>query len=287
MSLMRIDALLLEAADALAHAGIDQPDLDARLLLQYVTGLTRSQLMLQGGKLADEQTAAQYRRIIRQRAQRIPLQHLTGSQEFWSLDFKVSPAVLIPRPETEFLIEQVFRTCADATITTALDLCTGSGVIAVVLAKELGCSVVAVDISPAALEIAAYNINRHKVADHIQLVCGDLLTAVHRGWPFDLLVSNPPYVAEEEIDRLEPEVSRSEPRLALSGGPGGIQCLERIAAEAFMYLRPGGWVFVEIGADQKDAVIRLFSTTPPHYDQVRVINDWTGRPRVLEARRIP
>lgn len=284
---MRIDDLLAEAAAELARAGVDQPELDARLLLQHVAGYTRSQVVLYGAEPADEQVAGHFRRIVRQRAQRIPLQYLTGAQEFWSLDFKVSPAVLIPRPETEFLLEQVLQICIGTGVTRALDLCTGSGVIAVVLAKELDCSVVAVDISPEALAIAACNISRHGVADHIQLVCGDLLTAVERSRPFDLLVSNPPYVAEEEIDRLQPEVGLAEPRLALSGGPGGMRCLERIAAEAFVYLRPGGWLFVEIGADQGEAVKTLFCSRSSSYDQVGVINDWTDRPRVLQARRKP
>lgn len=285
MPLMRIDDLLADAAGELARAGIEQPDLDARLLFQYVTGYTRSQLVLYGGEPVDEQIAGQFRWIIEQRAQRIPLQYLTGSQEFWSLDFKVSPAVLIPRPETEFLLDQVVQTCAGTGVTRALDLCTGSGVIAVVLAKELACKVVAVDISLSALAIAACNITRHGVADLIQLVCGDLLTPLDRSHPFDLLVSNPPYVAEEEIDQLQPEVGLAEPRLALSGGRGGMQSIERIAAEAFAFLRPGGWLFIEIGADQGPAVATLFGSKTTPYDQVGVINDWTGRPRVLQARR--
>lgn len=287
MPLMRIDDLLAEAADELARAGVEQPELDARLLLQYLTGRTRSQLLLYGEEPMDVQTACHFRRIIQQRAQRIPLQYLTGSQEFWSLEFKVSPAVLIPRPETEFLLDQVLRNCAGIGVTRALDLCTGSGVIAVVLAKELACKVVAVDISPEALAIAASNVNRHGVADRIQLVCGDLLTPLDRSRPFDLLVSNPPYVSEEEIDQLQPEVGLAEPRLALSGGPGGMQCIERIAAEASAFLRPGGWLFMEIGADQGAAATTLFDSNKTSYDQVRVVNDWTGRPRVLQARRKP
>lgn len=284
---MRLDDLLAEAGNTLAQVGIDQPELDARLLLQYLTGATRSHLLLHGEVPVDAQTAAHYRSIIQQRAQRIPLQYLTGSQEFWSLDFKVSPAVLIPRQETEFLLEEVVRVCASAGVTRALDLCTGSGVIAVVLAKEFNCPVVALDISVAALEIAAFNIARHGLTDRIQLVCSDLLTAVHQNQPFDLLVSNPPYVAEEDIDYLQPEVGQAEPKLALSGGPGGMQYLERIAASAFAYLCPGGRLFVEIGADQAGAVFTLFCSKASHYDQVGIINDWSGRPRVLQARRIP
>ncbi|QQG64368.1 peptide chain release factor N(5)-glutamine methyltransferase [Desulfobulbus oligotrophicus] len=281
----RLDVLLSEAVDALARAGIDQPEIDARLLLQHVTDQTRSQLVLHGHECADEETVAHYRTIIQQRAQRIPLQYLIGFQEFWSLDFKVTSAVLIPRPETEFLLEQVVRIYADKGVCRALDLCTGSGVIAIVLAKELGCSVTATDISTAALEIAAFNCKKHDVTHQVQLICSDLFTAMHCGRPFDLIVSNPPYIAEEEMDRLQPEVRHGEPYLALSGGVGGLQCLERIAAEAVCFLRPGGRLFVEIGADQKEAVMRMFCANTSHYEEVKVLNDWADRPRVLQARR--
>jgi len=281
---MRIDTLLADAARQLTRAGIADGALDARLLLQHLTGLTRSQLVLRADQALDEPTVARYLDLVAQRSRRIPLQYLTGSQEFWSLDFAVSPAVLIPRPETEFLLEQVVRTCAGTPIVRALDLCTGSGVIAVVLARELGCTVVAADISAAALRVATANFARHGLTDRVLPVVSDLFAGLDRHHPFDCIVSNPPYVAEEEIDRLEPEVALAEPRLALSGGPGGMQCLERIAVEARAFLRPGGWLFVEIGADQGEAVATLFRSTIPGYGEVRVIDDWAGRPRVLRAR---
>lgn len=277
--------MLSEAVSELEKAGIDQPEVDARLLLQHVTDFSRSQLVLRGPEYVDEQTTDCYRRLIQQRIQRIPLQYLIGFQEFWSLDFKVTPAVLIPRPETEFLLEQVVRVCSEEQVSSALDLCTGSGVIAVVLARELNCSVTAVDISAAALEIAAFNCNRHKVSHQVQLICSDLFTAVRYSYSFDLIVSNPPYIAEEEMAELQPEVRQSEPYLALSGGKGGLQCIERIAAEAFYFLRPGGWLFLEIGADQKESVMRMFSVRASYYDKVHVLNDWADRPRVLQARR--
>src|SRR5665647_1791574 len=221
---MNIDDLLAASALQLSSAGIEDASLEAQLLFQHLTAMTRSRLVLQGKQSIDDCTLQQYRRLVEQRSQRIPLQHLTGSQEFWSLDFVVSPAVLIPRPETEFLLEQVFAVCSvSSEISCALDMCTGSGVIAVVLARELGCRVTAVDISEAALAVAAENLSRHQVVDRVALVCGDLFAALNTNRKFDLIVSNPPYIADEQIRHLEPEVSRAEPRLALSGGPTGLR----------------------------------------------------------------
>ena len=283
---MRIDALLAEATARLIAAGVADAALDARLLLEHVTGLRRSQMLLRADQPVDEAAAAQYRHLVARRRQRIPLQHLTGSQEFWSLDFAVSPAALIPRPETEFLLEQALATCRGAGIAHALDLCAGSGVIAVVLARELGCAVAAADISEAALRLARINSLRHRTADLVLPVCCDLFSALNPRRPFDLIVSNPPYVAEEEINGLEPEVGRAEPRLALSGGPGGMRCIERIARDAYRHLRPGGWIFVEIGDDQGEKAACLFRSNT-QYNQIQVIDDWAGRPRVLRARHEP
>jgi release factor glutamine methyltransferase len=204
------------------------------------------------------------------------------------MDFVVSPAVLIPRPETEFLLERVLAVCSrGSAVSCALDMCTGSGVIAVVLARELGCRVTAVDISEAALEIAAENISRHLATDLIALVCSDLFAALNRNRKFDVIVSNPPYIADDQIKDLEPEVNMAEPRLALSGGPTGLRLIEQIAVVAEGFLQPGGWVFLEIGADQENAVTALFEDSGRQYEQVKVIEDWSGRPRVLQARFSP
>lgn len=285
---MNIDDLLASATLQLAAAGIEDASLDARLLFQHLTTMTRSRLVLQGKQAVDEATLQQYRRLVAQRSQRIPLQHLTGTQEFWSMDFIVSPAVLIPRPETEFLLEHVFAVCSVSRANSSvLDLCTGSGVIAVVLAREFGCRVTAVDISEAALEVAAENICRHRGTDQISLVCSDLFAALNRSHKFDVIVSNPPYIAEDEIGHLEPEVSRAEPWLALSGGPTGLRIIEQIALRAEDFLQPGGWIFLEIGADQQNTVTALFKDSERQYDEVRVIDDWSGRPRVLQARYAP
>jgi release factor glutamine methyltransferase len=285
---MNIDGLIAAATLELAEAGIEDAELDARLLFQHLTAMTRTQLVLRGRQAVDQYTAEQYRHLITQRSHRIPLHYLTGFREFWSMDFVVSPAVLIPRPETEFLLEQVLAVCSSGSeVRRILDVCTGSGVIAVVLARELDSTVTAVDVSAAALAVAAQNLSRHQVADRVDLVCSDLFDALDSKKKFELIVSNPPYIAEEQIDQLEPEVGVAEPFLALSGGPGGLQIIERIAIEAEKFLQPGGWIFLEIGADQKNAVVRLFEAPERSYDEVKVINDWAGRPRVLQARYIP
>lgn len=282
---MNIDALLADAALQLAQAGIEEADLDARLLFQHLAAMTRSQLIIRGKQSVDDRTLKQYRRLIEQRSRRIPLQYLTGVQEFWSLDFIVTPAVLIPRSETEFLLEQVLTTCSLGDgISHGLDLCTGSGVIAVILAKELHCPVTAVDISEAALAVAAKNLTLHHLCEHVALVCGDLFAGLNPHRKFDLIVSNPPYIADAQIGHLEPEVAEAEPYLALSGGPTGLHIIEQIATGAEAFLNPGAWIFLEIGADQKQAVEALFRAKG--YDEVRVLNDWADRPRVLQARYI-
>jgi len=285
---MHIDELLSAAARQLARAGVCEAVLEARLLFQHLSGLNRSQLVLHCQQSVDVGMAARYQQLVAQRSQRIPLQHLTGVQEFWSLDFIVSPAVLIPRPETEFLLEQALAVFSSGRCCSqALDMCTGSGVIAVVLAKELNCPVIGVDISTPALAVALENLRRHQVTDRVRLICSDLFAGLDPNCKFDLIVSNPPYIADAEIRQLEPEVARAEPLLALSGGASGLVVIERIAVEAQKFLQPGGLILLEIGADQKKAVTALFGSPEYRYEQVRIIDDWSGRPRVLQAKYVP
>jgi len=285
---INIDELLKAAARQLTRVGVVEAELDARLLFQHLSGMSRSQLVLHGRQAVAADLAGQYQRLVDQRAQRIPLHYLTGSREFWSLDFKVSPAVLIPRPETEFLLTRALALFAPGRgCPRVLDLCTGSGVIAVVLAKEIGCPVVAVDISPPALAVAAENLRSHQLSDQVTLVGSDLFAGLNPERRFDLIVSNPPYIADEELKGLEPEVVGAEPRLALSGGLSGLEVIARIAVEAEGFLQPGGWILLEIGAEQRSAVTALFGAADRHYEAVRVIDDWSGRPRVLQARYAP
>lgn len=283
---MHITELLDEATRKLGQAGIESPQVDARLLLQYITGLSRTGLYLQGAKPVEPVEVDAFFALVRQRCRRTPLQHLLGLCEFWSMEFIITPDVLIPRPETEYVLERVLSVLGKASQGGhVLDLCTGSGVIAVVLARETGCRVTAIDISLQALVIAQKNIVKHGVAHQVMLAASDLFAGLSPHQQFDCIVSNPPYIAEQEIETLSPEVCRGEPRIALSGGESGTEVIERIAGDVHLYLKPGGWLFLEIGSDQQQAVIDIFCSTGNRYTQVDVHADWAGRPRVLQARK--
>ncbi|MGD9950371.1 MAG: peptide chain release factor N(5)-glutamine methyltransferase, partial [Desulfobulbus sp.] len=270
----RIDALLREAARQISDAGIEDSELEAQLLLQWLTSLCRSQLVLKAGEELETAMAEQYLHLIGRRCQRIPLQHLTGVQGFWSLELIVSPAVLIPRPETEFLLEQVFATVSHRPELRVLDMCTGSGAIALVLAQELSCRVVAVDLSVDALSIARRNRAKYQLEGLVELVQSDLFSGLQPAFKYDCIVSNPPYIVDAAIDFLEPEVALAEPRMALSGGEDGLAWIRRIIASASTFLRPGGWLFLEIGADQKTAVEHLFQEAGSVYEQIQVVTDY-------------
>jgi len=284
---MQVHQLLKTAASALEEAGIEESRLEAELLLQGCLGVSGSHLFLLHDQRVDSQVEQQFQHCLSRRCGREPLQYIQGSCEFWSLDFQVTPAVLIPRPETEFLLEHTLSTLARVQPQRAprhiLDLCTGSGVIAVVLAREFaGAAVTAVDCSRQALQIARKNIVCHGLAERIDLVCADLLTSFRPAVFFDLIVTNPPYVLSGDLAGLEPEVRDWEPVLALSGGKTGLDSIDRICRDAALHLQPGGWLFMEIGADIGEPVARIF-TASGRYDQVRIIRDWAGRPRVLQA----
>lgn len=281
--MIRLDDLLSLAARQLGVAGIEDAPLEAGLLFEHCSGMGRTAQLLHQGEGIDEPTQQAFLSLITRRAQRQPLQYLTGSQSFWSFDLHVSPAVLIPRPETEFLLEQVLEACMGQQIHLALDLCTGSGAIALVLAKELACQVVASDLCEEALQVARHNIRQQGFAERIALVRSDLFSGLQP--QFDLIVSNPPYIIEGEIDSLQPEVARAEPRLALSGGADGLVCIRRIIDAAPTFLRPGGWLFMEIGADQQQAVSALLHGCESSFEQIDILSDYAGRPRVARARR--
>jgi release factor glutamine methyltransferase len=282
---MQIYQLLRDAAAVLARAGVEDAGVEAELLLRHCLDLSRSGLFLRLKDFLPPEEEATFHLLLHRRCLREPLQHIIGSCEFWSMDFLVSPAVLIPRPETEFLLEQVFSTLTQEQCRPrrVLDLCTGSGVIAAVLAKELpDAEVTAADCSTDALAVARSNLLRHGLAERVQLLCADLLTAFPPAPIFDLIVSNPPYIKAGDLPTLQPEVRDWEPHLALSGGVSGMEAITSICAEAAGRLRPGSWLFLEIGADlgeETEQVLRRLG-----YEQVRVTNDWADRPRVAQGR---
>jgi len=285
-SLSVID-FLHQAAARLRHAGVEEAELEARLLLEHTLGLSHSALILAPRRTLLPEELTHLDELLAQRLTRCPLSYLTGEREFWSLDFTVSPAVLIPRPETEFLLEcalaEQHRLPPQGLV---LDLCCGSGVIAVVLARELRQvrPIIGIDLSPAALSVARGNAERHGVATRITWLCADLGDALAPAAQYALVVTNPPYVASRELAGLEPEVREHEPRLALDGGEDGLTVIRRLLRQIGPALVPGGLLFCEIGADQGTSVQALAQETKL-FDQIMVQRDWADRPRVLRLRR--
>ena len=286
---MRLQELYREAARLLEGAGIECGRLEAELLIEYCFDLSRTQFFLQADDEISSFERSRFNSLLSRRLRREPLHYITGVREFWSLDFIVSPATLIPRPETEFLITHVLTTLHnnDFKPRRILDMCSGSGVIAVVLAKELRIPVVGVDISPAALKVAALNVARHGLEDLVTFFCSDLFSAMVPAVGFDCIVANPPYVPIRERCSLQPEVKDWEPEQALFAGADGLDIIKIISSQALLFLRKGGWVFLEIGADQQESVEEIFSrqvaSTGPRYQHIAVLPDLSGRPRVLQA----
>jgi release factor glutamine methyltransferase len=280
------ESLVRDAAWRLARGGVADPERDAEVLLAHVLGADRGILHSHPERPVAAADVARYRGFIDRRARREPLQYLTGEQEFWSLPFRVTPAVLIPRPETEHLLEALL----DLTLPRAplvLDLGTGSGCLAIAAARELpGARLHASDADGAALAVARGNAARHSVLGRVTFLHGDLFVplegrGLERG--FDAIVSNPPYIPEADLAGLEPEVRDYEPRGALSPGPDGMAAHRRIAREAARWLRPGGHLLVEIGFGQEAEARALYA---PGADLVLVglRPDLAGVPRVVVAR---
>ena len=248
--------LLRWTADYFAGRGIDSPRLDAELLLAETLGLDRVGLYLNFERPLLANELAAYRERVRRRAGREPLAYLLGTAEFWSLPLKVTPDVLIPRPDTELLVEQALqRVTGPARV---LDVGTGSGALAIALAHERPeWQVTALDISPRALAVAEGNARDNGVAERITLVEGNLI-ALPSG-PFELIVANPPYIPHRELAELMPEVRDFEPHLALDGGADGLDAYRALAGQAGRVLTPGGWLLVEVGMGQAPAVQALFA----------------------------
>lgn len=261
-----------------SDAGIASARLEAQLLLAHVLQCTRTQLYMSFDKPLAEPELAAFRELIRRRLAGEPVAYLLGEHEFWGLPFHVDPSVLVPRPDTETVIEVARGLRADrAAACRVLDLCTGSGAIAVSLAKELPAArVVATDISEAAVAIARRNAERNGVADRVDVRLGDLWQPVG-GERFDLICSNPPYIASAVIPTLAAEVKR-EPRLALDGGPDGLAFYDRIVPVAREHLEPGGALVVEHGYDQADAVRARFEAAG--FQRVTLVHDLGKNPRV-------
>jgi release factor glutamine methyltransferase len=258
--------------------------MNAELLLMFTLDCDRAYLYGHPERELTNEEQARYEKALAQRSEGIPAQYITGHQEFWGMDLIVSPAVLIPRPETEHVIETVLacvgRGPSPATLRIA-DVGTGSGCIALALAKELPqAEIHATDISPAALDIARANAARHQLQNRIHFYETDLLAETEKN-TFDFVVSNPPYVGESEEDQVQLEVRKVEPRNAVFAGPTGLEVIERLVPQAREVLKPDGWLVMEISGTIAGRVQELLSS----WENVQITNDLQGIPRVASARK--
>jgi len=283
-----VGRLLAWTADYLKDHGSETARLDAEVLLAEALGCRRIELYTRFEEQPGDGPRAAFRELVRRRAAGEPVAYLVGRREFYSLSFRVTPAVLIPRPETEHLVIALLdlaRAREDAGPCAVADVGTGSGVIAVCAARHLpGCRVTAIDTGPAALAVARQNAADHGVADRIDFIQSDLFASVDGRATFDFVVSNPPYVAEGEFDRLAEEVRRFEPREALLAGPRGTEVIERLVPQAAERLRPGGYLLIEIGPTIH-AAARQVLQSEPRLELCDTIKDLARQPRVLVARK--
>ena len=284
--------LLKVTTDYLKTKGIESPRLTSDILLAHQLKTDRMTLYLNLDQPLTKSEVAGYRSLIKRRLQREPVQYITGMQEFWSLDFQVDPAVLIPRPETELLVERTIEALKDLTplekgCPRILDLGTGCGAIAVSLAKEFPKALIyATDISVAALRVAQVNAKRHEVSDRIRFLQGDLWDAFsNRPITFDAVLSNPPYIPAEDYPDLSPEIREYEPRLALDGHEGGMHFIKKIVSKAPAFINPGGWIILEMAPNQTDKALTHMGTIAAYGEKTR-IRDYSRHYRVVMAQRI-
>jgi release factor glutamine methyltransferase len=261
--------------------------MNAELLLMFTLGCDRAYLHAHPERELTSEEGELYDRALGERSRGVPAQYITGHQEFWGMDFIVTPAVLIPRPETEHVVETVLELTrtgsplAPASSVRIVDVGTGSGCIALALAKELPqAEIDATDVSPAAVEVARANAARHQLEQRVQFHCTDLLN----GFPpssVDIVVSNPPYVGESEADQVQLEVRKFEPRNAVFAGPTGVEVIERLIPQAQAALRPGGWLVLEISG----SIVHHVSPLLNSWEEVCVALDLQSLPRVVRARK--
>ena len=268
-----------EGRRILAEAGIEEADLDARLLLEHICHTNRNDLLVHGDRDVDNCQTTEYLQWIEKRSERIPLQHLTGTQDFMGLTFKVSDKVLIPRQDTEILVEEVLRELHDGM--RVLDMCTGSGCILISqLHYSNDCEGVGADISEDALEVARENAEQilgESRGQDVSLIHSDLFENIEG--KFDIIVSNPPYIRTEVIDTLMPEVKEHEPFGALDGKEDGLYFYDKIIKECRSFLQRGGMLFVEIGYDQAADVSRMMEEVG--FQEINVVQDYAGLDRVV------
>lgn len=260
---------------------IENPRLEAEILLSKVLGLTRVQLYTRFDQPLQDEELKNYKAFIQRRIKREPLAYIVGSKEFYSRDFRVTPDVLIPRPETEMLIDEAISFAKDRETLQMVDLGTGSGCIAITLALEIPNSLVwAIDSSEKALEVTKKNVEKYQLQERVRMIHADILK---EEWfkeisPFDLIVSNPPYISSDEIEKLAPEI-QFEPRTALDGGKEGFDYYQTMIPSSFLHLKKGGIALFEIGFDQEKKIRELLEKTGNDNFEIKL--DLAGHPRVV------
>jgi release factor glutamine methyltransferase len=302
-----IQKLLNWVTEYLKNKGVDVPRLSAELLLSHVLGLKRIELYTQFNKAVEPEQLSQLRELVKRASGHEPIAYLTGKHEFYSIEFEVTKDCLIPRPETELLVEHAIEFLRTRSGNQYVcDLCTGSCCVAIALARNFAnCRVVATDISDAALEVAARNINKHELGGRIKILRGDLFEPIIPGLPvqrsepvrrsesedgsevggpakFDLIVCNPPYVSEPEFEKLARNVKDFEPKLALAAGSDGLDIIKRVITGTTQFLKPASALMLEIGNTQGPAVRKLLDATG-HFDAITIEKDYQKLDRLAIA----
>ena len=277
---MQLKQALSSAIERLEASDVGSPRMNAEVLLMFVLGVNRAYLYAHPELELTSEDEARYDEVLAQRATGMPSQYITGHQEFWGLDFVVSPAVLIPRPETEHLVETALELARGTVRPKLVDVGTGSGCVALALAHELkSAEVYAVDVSADALEIARANAARLRLDGRVRFMQSNVLEALAGTHDFDFVVSNPPYVGFDEADKVQKSVRDFEPRVAVFAGEQGLDVIGPLVEQAHRALKSGGWLAVEIGYSMRDAVVNLLS--PTMWEDVSVVPDLQGIPRVV------
>jgi len=279
---MNLKQALQSAIQQLDEAQVGSPRINAETLLMFVLGRDRAYLYAHGERVLSAEEILRYQQLTAERARGVPAQYITGHQEFWGMDLLVSPAVLIPRPETEHVVETVLELSQGrAGNIRIVDVGTGSGCIALALAKELPqAEIHATEISATALEVARANAARHQLTERVHFHQTDLLNDI-AGLQFDFVVSNPPYVGESEKDTVEAQVRKFEPQIAVFAGETGMEVFAKLIPQALKVLSPGGWLVMELAFSSYDRVRQLLL----NWSDLRFSNDLQGIPRVVAARK--
>jgi release factor glutamine methyltransferase len=283
---MQLRDALSEAVEMLERNDVGSPRMNAEVLLMLTLNCDRTFLFGHPERELSEDEETRYASYIRERARGVPSQYITGHQEFWGLDFIVTPAVLIPRPETEHIVEVVKELAGLMEFSgrrpKLIDVGTGSGAIAIALAKELpAAEVMAVDLSAEALEVTKLNAVRLEVADRVRIAKSDVMAEVERNGSFDFVASNPPYVALSEADKVQDVVKKFEPKMAVFAGEHGFDVIDRLIPQAHEALRPGGYLVMEIGYSMSQATMDRLAD----WEDVHAVPDLAGIPRVVVARK--